>query len=122
MGERTFPAVEMCIRDSAPSICIFVVASACPIAPSGTFPDCVTAYTLSLIHISGHNPGFGKAFTVQKPSSLDYGVGDRVSHVKFGEGTVQSVKDGAKDFEVTVDFDRSGVKKMFASFAKLQKV
>lgn len=71
---------------------------------------------------TGHNPGFGKAFTVQKPSSLDYGVGDRVSHVKFGEGTVQSVKDGAKDFEVTVDFDRSGVKKMFASFAKLQKV
>ena len=71
---------------------------------------------------TGHNPGFGKAFTVQKPSSLDYGVGDRVSHIKFGEGTVQSVKDGAKDFEVTVDFDRSGVKKMFASFAKLQKV
>lgn len=67
------------------------------------------------------NPGFGKAFTVQKPASLDYGVGDRVRHVKFGEGTVQSVQDGAKDFEVTVNFDKAGVKKMFASFAKLQK-
>ena len=32
-------------KANAPSICIFVVASACPIAPSGTFPDCVTAYT-----------------------------------------------------------------------------
>lgn len=71
---------------------------------------------------TGANPGFGKAFTVQKPSSLDYGEGDRVRHIKFGEGTVQSVKDGAKDFEVTVDFDSAGVKKMFASFAKLQKV
>ncbi|MDD3251807.1 MAG: DNA helicase PcrA [Lachnospiraceae bacterium] len=67
-------------------------------------------------------PGFGKAFTVQKPTSLDYGVGDRVRHIKFGEGTVQSVQDGAKDFEVTVHFDRVGVKKMFASFAKLQKL
>ncbi len=68
------------------------------------------------------NPGFGKAFTVQKPASLDYGVGDRVRHIKFGEGTVVSVKDGAKDFEVSVNFDTTGVKKMFASFAKLQKV
>ena len=32
-------------KANAPSICIFVVASACPIAPSGTFPDCATAYT-----------------------------------------------------------------------------
>lgn len=71
---------------------------------------------------SGTTPGFGKAFTVKKPSSLDYGAGDRVRHIKFGEGTVQSVRDGAKDFEVTVEFDRAGVKKMFASFAKLEKL
>ena len=42
--------------------------------------------------------------------------------MKFGEGTVRSVADGARDFEVTVEFDRFGVKKMFASFAKLQKL
>lgn len=71
---------------------------------------------------AGRQPGFGKAFVVQKSSSLDYGVGDRVRHMKFGEGTVQSVTDGARDFEVTVEFDRFGVKKMFASFAKLQKL
>lgn len=68
------------------------------------------------------NPGFGKAFSVQKPSVLDYQTGDRVSHVKFGEGTVSGIQDGAKDFEVTVDFDRVGVKKMFASFARLEKI
>ncbi len=68
------------------------------------------------------SPGFGKAFTVQKKAVLDYGVGDRVCHVKFGEGIVQEIKDGPKDFEVTVDFDCAGVKKMFAFFAKLQKV
>jgi DNA helicase-2/ATP-dependent DNA helicase PcrA len=59
---------------------------------------------------------------VQKQSALEYGEGDRVRHIKFGEGTVQKIVDGAKDYEVTVDFDRAGVKKMFASFAKLQKV
>ena len=68
------------------------------------------------------SPGFGKAFTVQKPAALDYSVGDRVRHIKFGEGTVLSVKDGTKDFEVSVNFDTAGVKKMFASFAKLQKL
>lgn len=66
-------------------------------------------------------PSFGKAFTVQKVDHLSYGEGDRVRHLKFGEGTVQKIADGGKDFEVTVNFDRVGVKKMFASFAKLVK-
>ena len=69
----------------------------------------------------GKNPGFGKAFTVEK-KGLDYGAGDRVSHVKFGQGTVKEVKDGARDYEVTVEFDKAGTKKMFASFAKLKKI
>ena len=68
------------------------------------------------------NPGFGKAFTVEKPSSLNYKEGDRVSHVKFGEGKVMEIKDGGRDFEVTVQFDKAGTKKMFASFAKLKLV
>ena len=67
------------------------------------------------------SPSFGKAFTVQKAKALDYQEGDRVKHIKFGEGTVQSIKDGPKDYEVTVEFDKAGVKKMFASFAKLEK-
>ena len=67
-------------------------------------------------------PSFGKTFTVKKADSLEYGEGDRVKHVRFGEGTVVSVKDGGRDFEVTVEFDQVGVKKMFASFAKLQKI
>ena len=53
--------------------------------------------------------------------TLSYGVGDRVKHVKFGEGIVQNIHDGGRDYEVTVDFERVGVKKMFASFAKLKK-
>ncbi len=66
-------------------------------------------------------PAFGKAFTVEKPESLEYRAGDRVRHIKFGVGTVVDIADGGKDFEVTVDFDKAGRKKMFASFAKLRK-
>ena len=54
--------------------------------------------------------------------SLSYGVGDRVSHIKFGTGTVMGIIEGGRDFEVTVDFDTAGTKKMFASFAKLKKL
>ncbi len=55
-------------------------------------------------------------------SPLDYTIGDRVSHIKFKEGTVTEIIDGPRDYEVTVDFDDFGVKKMFASFAKLKKL
>lgn len=68
------------------------------------------------------SPSFGKSFTVQKADHLTYGEGDRVRHIKFGEGTVRAIADGGKDYEVTVEFDRVGNKKMFASFAKLVKV
>lgn len=61
-------------------------------------------------------------FQVKKAEGLDYGPGDRVRHVKFGEGTVQAVTEGGRDYEVTVEFDRAGIKKMFASFAKLVKI
>lgn len=55
-------------------------------------------------------------------SALDYGTGDRVRHMKFGDGTVTAIVEGGRDFEVTVNFDAVGTKKMFASFAKLKKI
>lgn len=53
---------------------------------------------------------------------LSYMTGDRVSHIKFGQGTVRQIVEGGRDYEVTVDFDTAGIKKMFASFAKLKKI
>lgn len=53
---------------------------------------------------------------------LSYAVGDRVRHIKFGDGEVTAIVSGGRDYEVTVDFDRAGTKKMFASFAKLKKI
>lgn len=61
-------------------------------------------------------------FKVTRAEKLDYEVGDTVEHIKFGRGIVRQIVDGGKDFEVTVDFERVGTKKMFAAFAKLKKI
>lgn len=63
-----------------------------------------------------------QSFAVKSGEGPGYDVGDRVRHMKFGEGLVTQIVEGGRDYEVTVEFDTAGVKKMFAAFAKLQKV
>ena len=65
---------------------------------------------------------FGKQFKVEKAKSLDYNIGDTVKHIKFGTGKVLEIVDGEKDFEVKVNFEKFGIKKMYAGFAKLVKI
>ncbi len=67
-------------------------------------------------------PYQAKSFTSTKMDTLPYDVGDMVKHIKFGKGKVLEIVSGGRDYEVTVDFEKAGVKKMFASFAKLKKV
>lgn len=64
----------------------------------------------------------GSQLAAGSGGSPDYAEGDRVRHVKFGEGTVLEIRSGGRDYEVTVDFDSAGVRKMFAKFAKLVKI
>ena len=66
--------------------------------------------------------GISKGAPVQAPAALDYGVGDRVAHVKYGEGTVLKIDREPRDYKVTVNFDKAGQKIMYASFAKLKRV
>ena len=79
--------------------------------------------------VTGHKPSGqsiqSMAFATlggPKKTDLDYEVGDTVAHVKFGTGVVQSIIDGGRDYEVTVEFETYGIKKMFAGFAKLRKL
>ena len=74
-----------------------------------------------------HSQAFGikrpvQQFKVASGEGPGYDVGDRVRHMKFGEGLVTAITEAGRDYEVTVEFDRFGVKKMFAAFAKLQKI
>ena len=73
------------------------------------------------LSVTGKRVVTGAHGVVVKADSLDDTVGDTVSHIKFGQGTVLEIQDGGRDFEVKVDFEKYGVKRMFASFAKLKK-
>ena len=63
-----------------------------------------------------------KQFGVGEKVSIDYKVGDTVKHIKFGVGQVNSIIEGGRDFEVTVEFETAGTKKMFSAFANLKKL
>ena len=62
------------------------------------------------------------SLTLVGSKNLEYGVGDRVRHVRYGEGTVLKIEDGPRDAQVTVVFDEAGQKIMYAGFAKLKKI
>ncbi|MCM1542588.1 MAG: DNA helicase PcrA [Blautia sp.] len=66
--------------------------------------------------------GISKGAPLQPVAALDYGVGDRVNHVKYGEGTVLDIAKEPRDYKVKVDFDKAGQKIMYASFAKLKRL
>jgi DNA helicase-2/ATP-dependent DNA helicase PcrA len=57
-----------------------------------------------------------------KPRELQFRVGQRVKHSKFGEGVVIESKPDGNDEEVTIAFAKSGVKRVLASFANLVKL
>jgi len=67
------------------------------------------------------NDAFKKAGSFEKEKP-DCSEGDRVTHLKFGDGTVKSVEEDTKDYKVTVEFDDFGTKIMYAKFAKLEKI
>lgn len=76
--------------------------------------------------IAGGGAAALKAAGIQKGAvsggKPEYDIGDRVKHVKYGEGTVMDLEPGSRDYKVTVDFDGSGQKIMYAGFARLVKI
>ena len=77
------------------------------------------------IHALGQVPGISKGFGSMADGAdeeLSYQVGDRVSHIKYGEGTVLALEREPRDYKVTVNFDGAGQKIMYAAFAKLKKL
>ncbi|SFC92241.1 ATP-dependent helicase [Butyrivibrio sp. YAB3001] len=72
-------------------------------------------------HTKGSLTGISKGMPV-KMGKPDYDAGDRVSHIKYGVGTVTALEEGERDYKVTVQFDNCGQKIMYAAFAKLKKI
>ena len=66
--------------------------------------------------------GLSKGAVGMTASAPDYQIGDRVSHIKYGEGTVLGLVKEPRDYKVTVNFENAGQKIMYASFAKLKRI
>lgn len=91
------------------------------IRPKAT-PQPVKPYIAQGIGDLNRVAGIKRGADLEKDTSLDYAKGDRVRHMKYGEGTVLDIAREPRDYKVTVLFDKAGQKIMYASFAKLKRV
>jgi len=60
--------------------------------------------------------------SAQIKTDLLFKEGDRIKHRKFGEGLVKQIKPKGLDFEITINFDKVGEKKLMSAFANLIKI
>lgn len=80
-------------------------------------------YTKDRKNPFANNPYIQKGMGSTSPAGApDYQVGDRVSHMKFGQGVVRSLTKLTNDYEVVIEFDGFGQRKLRSSFAKLTKL
>ncbi len=91
------------------------------VRPRATAPDRKPFITQGITALN-HLAGISKGDSIQNVEAVDYVEGDRVKHVKYGEGTVLSIQKEPRDLKVTVMFDQFGQKIMYATFAKLKRV
>ncbi|MCK6565362.1 MAG: hypothetical protein L6Q80_11530, partial [Dehalococcoidia bacterium] len=55
-----------------------------------------------------------------RPAGAAWQAGDRVTHAKFGAGTVVSTQPRSGDIEIVVAFESAGVRRLLQSFAPLE--
>ena len=76
-------------------------------------------------------PKAGSQSTIKKRSSQNAGVGaekiawqvgDKVSHKKWGTGTIIQIKGEKNDMQLDIAFPAEGIKSLLASFAPIEKI
>lgn len=87
------------------------------------------AFSNNKNNIFSNNPYIQKGFSNKATNDNDnatnkpaYSTGDRVTHFKFGDGKVLELNKLDNDYEVVVEFDVFGRRKLRSSFAKLEKI
>ena len=66
--------------------------------------------------------GMGKKLENIPGTVENFSVGDKVSHIKFGKGMVEAVKNEGADCFVTISFESGETKQLSTRFAKLKKL
>ena len=100
------------------------VPKAEPTPPSRNLSDGrASLYTKNRKNPFADNPYIQKGLDITMSAGTpDYQTGDTVSHFKFGVGVVTDMVSLDGDYEVVVDFETFGRRKLRSSFAKLRKI
>ncbi len=76
------------------------------------------------------DPSFSKNQTIREeaqraiksPDSTDFGLGEKIVHKTFGIGTIIGKKEITDDIELTISFQKGGIKKLSAKYAPIQNM
>ena len=126
-GSRQYPAESRFIKEIPKEYMIRNSMRAGNISPSSNYVsgfksrNAIQSEPSSSIFSAPKPRGIYRNETVAV-SEIDYEVGDTVRHIKFGKGVVTEMIRTGNEYEVTVDFETAGKKRMFATLAKLKKL
>ncbi len=84
-------------------------------------PEKASRYSKNRKNPFADNPYIQKGISFSDSSGPDYKMGDTVEHKKFGTGVITSMTKLDNDYEVVVNFESFGQRKLRSSFAKLTK-
>ncbi|MBR1873439.1 MAG: DNA helicase PcrA [Eubacterium sp.] len=76
-------------------------------------------------NLFSNNPYISKGMSAPASAAAagtDYAPGDRVTHVKFGEGIVTDVTDKGSYIELSIEFEDFGTRKLRSTFAGITKL
>ena len=83
----------------------------------GTGGKVETNYKTATTKASAKPLGFSKGSELK--GNINYKVGDRVNHIKFGEGTVKEIDSSGVNTYVKIEFDQYGQRILDSRFTKL---
>ena len=82
----------------------------------------VTTRRIAPSAASKSKPNAGSAASGNGLSISDFQIGDRITHDKFGLGTVVDLQDKGSKSVITVDFGSDGVKRLMLAVAPIEKL
>ena len=82
----------------------------------------VTTRRIAPSAASKSKPNAGSATGGNGLSISDFQIGDRITHDKFGLGTVVDLQDKGPKSVITVDFGSDGVKRLMLAVAPIEKL
>lgn len=77
-------------------------------------------YKKQLVKVHDYTKGINRAIYQSNNNNTDVDLGDKVSHKKWGVGTIVQIKERDDDKEIVIAFDKVGLKRLLLSIAPIE--